>query len=45
MKVTDVVVEVTDEVMEVAEVAALIVPLAGDAVVSMGIDGKVPEST
>ena len=45
VKVTDVVMEVTDEVMEVAEVAALIVPLAGDAVVSMGIDGKVPEST
>ena len=45
MEVTDVVMEVTDEVMEVAEVAALIVTLARDAVVSMGIDGKVPEST
>ena len=44
MEVTDVVMEVTDEVMKVAEVAALIVTLAEDAVVSMGIDGKVPES-
>ena len=44
MEVTDVVMEVTDEVMEVAKVATLIVPLAGYSVVSMGIDGNVPES-
>ena len=45
MEVTDVVMEVTDEVMDVAEMTTLILPLAGDAVVGMGINGNVPEST
>lgn len=44
MEVSDVVLGVTDVGVEVAEVAALIVPLAGNAVVNMGIDGDVPES-